>query len=44
MESKSQTIVAPANTVKRTDAAPSLDKGLDILKMLCASDHALQQK
>jgi DNA-binding IclR family transcriptional regulator len=44
MKSKSQTIVTPLDTAKRSYAAPALDKGLDILEMLCTSDHALQQK
>jgi DNA-binding IclR family transcriptional regulator len=48
---KKQTEVKPAlvntalvDTAKRAYAAPALDKGLDILEMLCSSDHPLQQK
>jgi DNA-binding IclR family transcriptional regulator len=44
MKSKSKAVVAPLTQQKRSYAAPALDKGLDILEMLCASDHALQQK
>jgi DNA-binding IclR family transcriptional regulator len=44
MKSKSQAVIAQTDTAKRSYAAPALDKGLDILEMLCASDHALQQK
>jgi DNA-binding IclR family transcriptional regulator len=44
MKNKSKTTVAATSAVKRSYAAPALDKGLDILEMLCTSDHALQQK
>jgi DNA-binding IclR family transcriptional regulator len=44
MKNKAKTVVTPQSTEKRSYAAPALDKGLDILEMLCTSDHALQQK
>ena len=32
------------DTDRKTYAAPALEKGLDILEMLCRSDHPLSQK
>jgi hypothetical protein len=43
MKRKSQTVITPTEAAKRSYAAPALDKGLDILEMLCTSDYALQQ-
>jgi DNA-binding IclR family transcriptional regulator len=44
MTNKVKTVDKPLSDTKRSYAAPALDKGLDIIEMLCASDHALQQK
>ena len=37
-------VVVPAEGDRRTYAAPALEKGLDILEMLCRSDRPLAQK
>ncbi|SFB20949.1 transcriptional regulator, IclR family [Collimonas sp. OK607] len=44
MKVDSQETTRLAETDKRSYAAPALEKGLDILEMLCASDHPLSQK
>jgi DNA-binding IclR family transcriptional regulator len=44
MGEKSKVITGPVDVERRIYAAPALEKGLDILEILCKSDGALSQK
>ncbi|WP_114968358.1 IclR family transcriptional regulator [Rhodoferax ferrireducens] len=44
LEKNLQQPIQTVETEKRTYAAPALEKGLDILEILCRSDHPLSQK
>ena len=44
MSDESKVTVGKAEAERRIYAAPALEKGLDILEMLCKSEGALSQK